>query len=148
MATVALTTLVALLADGSHREVQAEQAEPPQADAVQNNPRLLRRDSNRSANADESGDFYKESDDTFGAPMMRPVQAGGMIAPSRAMSGGTRSSLAGYSQAYLDSLSEEEYEALVEGLREAGMLDPTQREIQLAALERASTLRSGKARRD
>ncbi|OYX65052.1 MAG: hypothetical protein B7Y88_10275 [Sphingomonadales bacterium 32-64-17] len=150
MATVALTAAVAMLADGSHREAKGdgELTQASESSAAREKPALLRRDIGRSDRASDGGDFYADSASAFGAPMVQPVRSGGTIAPQQASRGGIRPPVAGYSQTYLDSLSDEEYEALVEGLREAGMLDPDQRDFQVAALERESESRSGKATRD
>lgn len=148
MATVALTAAVGMLADSSHREAETNTDDTPEAVPTSDKPTLVRRDSGRSAYEDSSGDYFGDSGGTFGAPMMRPVQSGGSIALQRVPHGGFHHPVAGYSQDYLESLSDEEYEALVEGLREAGMLDPARRATQLAALERASAARAGKARRD
>ena len=150
MATVALTAVVAMLADGSHREAKADEeiAEASDPDTATLRPALLRRDTGRSDRANDGGDFYADAPGGFGEPMVRPVRSGGTIAPQQATRGGIRPPVAGYAQDYLDSLTDEEYEALVEGLREAGMLDSSQREVQVAALERESASRSGKATRD
>ena len=150
MATVALTAAVAMLADGSHRDAKAdgELTQAAEADAARERPALLRRDIDRANRASDGGDFYGDSASAFGAPMVEPVRSGGTIEPRQASRGGIRPPVAGYAQDYLDSLSDKEYDALVEGLREAGMLDPDQRELQVAALERESASRSGKATRD
>ena len=150
MATVALTAAVAMLADGSHREAKGdgELTQAVETDATREKPALLRRDIARSDRASDGGDFYADSAGEFGAPMVQSVRTGGTIAPQQAPRAGIRPPVAGYAQTYLDSLSDEEYEALVEGLREAGMLDPDQREFQVAALERESASRSGNATRD
>ncbi|WP_137679137.1 hypothetical protein [Aurantiacibacter suaedae] len=150
LATVGLTAVVAMLADGSHHEAQAlaDREELPEADTAKPQPKLVRRDNGGGARDNNSSDFFADSSGTFGAPMMRPARSGGTVANAKGAGGGSRSSLAGYTQAYLDSLNDEEYEALVEGLQETGMLDPAQRELQVTALERQSAARSGNASTD
>ena len=151
LATIAMTTVVAVMADSSHHE-ESEETEAlasgteQEAAARKDKPQLVRRDERDyhppGSGDDGGGDFY-------GAPMITASNTGGSWSNAQINTGpGVREPVAGYSQDYLDSLSDAEYAALVEGLREAGMLDPRQREAQIAALERASASRSGAATQD
>lgn len=145
--TVVITALTALFADGENREVVEKQIaaqieEQERREARNAEPTLARAPSQPSVHEGFSDSVAMG----FGEPMVR--QRGsenktGYIPGSKTPKG--REAIPGYSQDYLDGLSEEEYEALLSGLREAGMLDPKTREQQIAALQRASIARSGTA---
>lgn len=148
--TVLITAAVAMLADGHNRgavtrtieereretelqRISAEKTRPPQ---------LIRSDDHVVGSFDESA----ESLSRFGKPTVRLATGhndSAVLPGATREIGGARIAIPGYSQGYIDSLSEEEYRALVEQLRAEGMLSPDERRQRVASLERASRQRSG-----
>jgi len=148
--TVALTALIALLADGESRQATADAVEQGVNAAEQqgaarraSKPQITRRDET-GQNRFEGGDS-----DEFGTPMVRLAGSTHATSQNLNATSGTRNgqtiTIPGYSQAYLDSLSEDEFRRLVQTLRAAGMLDPDDLQQSLAEIEGASRHRSGKA---
>ena len=140
--TLALTAGIALFADGESRAEIAQRAQDKQRETE------LRRESYERFGAPKLklaerpkpvGRFGDDAsvDRSFGAPMRRPAPAAGSLADE------TPSQIPGFSQAYLDSLSEEERRRLLAGLEENGMLSDAQRQAQSASLLAASAARSG-----
>ena len=145
--TIVVTALTALFADGENQQVvkkqieeqieQQEKRERENAKAM-----LVRAPAQQSVHEG----FSDQVSMGFGEPMVRMQarqNASGYVPGARTRGG--REAIPGYSQDYIDRLSDEDYEALVAGLREAGMLDAETRADQIAALQRASIARSGKA---
>lgn len=149
--TVVVTGLLALFASGENREVVADRIEQQEREAHlravsaerTGRPRIGRRD------ATGQGRFDGGDRQEFGRPM-DDLSAGNsstmenFTSPGAARRGQT-TQIPGYSQAYLDSLSEEEYRRLLQNLRAAGMLSPEERAQTLANLEAGSRQRSGAA---
>ena len=148
--TIILTAIVALLADGENRQAVEQYAAQNERSSDSpwvkrdkaEEPQLARREPYQP---DVAGDF-SDTEGGYGSPMVQHATGtvNSSIFGSLESSSG-RQPIAGYTQAYLDSLSEEEYSELLEGLREAGMLDPQKRKEQIEALQRASRARSGAA---
>ncbi len=144
--TIALTACLALFADGENREFAEEQANR----ALQSQVRAERRtvQSNTPAYGEarlerRSGTttrFGREFDRNYGKPMISPNSRSSVIEQAVVRDDVV---IPGYSQAYLDSLSEDELDQLIESLRAAGMLDQNQRRRNMARLEAAARRRSG-----
>lgn len=148
--TVAVTALLALFASGENRHAVAEQieqrereAELQRISAERTRPPQLARRENTSQSRFDGGDMEE-----FGRPMQNMGSSGGSssINPS---GGATRTGestvIPGYSRAYLDSLTEEQYRQLLNNAREAGLLSADEREQALANLAKGSQRRSGAA---
>lgn len=149
--TIMCAAAMAVFADGSNRDALADefaererQAELERISAEQTTPgKLTLRDPQntapRGAADDESG--------SFGSPMMRVAASGGSRIRPSGPSGASRTGesliIPGYSKAYLNSLSEEEYRHLVANLEAAGTFSKDIREQNLADIERFSRQRSG-----
>lgn len=145
VATLALTSAMALFADGESRAAVSERlTEEQQANALRREsrerfgaPRLARAQPTPVSTFEETPALGGE----FGAPMAKP---NGRF--SRNGSGMDRASAAqqlGYTQEYLDSLSAEERELLLKGLEQNGLLSEENRTRQAAAIQSASARRSG-----
>jgi hypothetical protein len=143
--TLALTSAIALFADGENRAAVAEHiAEQQQANALRREsrarfgaPRLV------GTQPTVVGSFDDEPGlgDAFGAPMdgagSRSTHGGSGIDPAEG------AQQLGYSQEYLDSLSPVERELLLKGLEQNGLLADETRSRQAAAIDAASARRSG-----
>ena len=108
--TLALTTALAMFAEGENREVQAAQIQPERVEE-QRPPVIVRRAPDTASVpaplgwSDDSGD-----DGSFGQPMERLFgTSGSSVIPEEAGDG------ADYSPEYLAALSEEERELLLQG---------------------------------
>lgn len=142
--TIAFTALLALFAEGEKQEEITHQAlrklDRQQAEA-RDGLRATLASAPVDGNAMETYDALR-GNDGFGQDV-----AFGQPTEGAPMSGGSAVIVpAGYtplSEEYLATLSEEEREALLKGLEEAGMLDPKRRQELIAALDRASAVRSG-----
>lgn len=141
--TVMLTTGVAMFANGENNEAIARQLEAEQESTAESasapsfgSPKPGRRPGQAPASfADDGGEF----DSGFGRPMEIPRGGrGSSIVPAEEVA-----AQAGYSPAYLASLSPEERELLLKGLAENGMLSDEARRQSGVALARASARRSG-----
>jgi hypothetical protein len=108
--TLALTTTLAMFAEGENREVQPAGIQPGAAEEKQA-PAIVRREpAQASAPASFGWNDDSDVDGGFGQPMERLLGTGGSsLIPEEARSG------AGYSPEYLASLSEEERELLLRG---------------------------------
>ena len=147
--TVVMTAGIALFADGENREAMATHIEERERERelqalsaeITGTRELVRRD-------DRTRGTWGAETGPNGAPMDNPQSSS---ASSRRSSGGggrtraRRATIPGYDRAFIESLSEEEYRALVgslpaeyRGTAEAG---PTPE--QMAALENASRRRAG-----
>lgn len=143
--TLVVTLLVALIMDGEGREAAADSAVATAAPQPRPSPSST---TLRQREPQAIGRFSDDvSNSNFGEASDRGARRG---QDTSALTGagsrnGNRPALPGFSQDYLDSLSDEDYEALVESLRESGLLDPQARGANLAELERQSRARSGRA---
>ena len=150
--TVALTTGIAMFADGENREAAAAQVEEHReqeairqaSEAKTAKPTIARRTASPHHRfAPESEGF----DESFGAPMELPTGwnvAAGMLPTGRA----TEATQAGYSEGYLASLEAQERDLLLKGLEHEGLLSSDERERRIAALSAASQARSGASSAD
>lgn len=150
--TVVVALLLALFANGESRQAVAEemaqrdeQARLERISAERaRGPRITRREEASQARFD-GGDL-----EDFGKPMER-LQSGGAgnTSINPYATGATRSGesvvIPGYSRAYLDSLTEEQYQQLLRNTRDAGLLSADEREANLANLSQGSERRSGQA---
>lgn len=146
--TLALTAFLALFASGENEELrqQSNQVHAPQrtaaAPAASATPaygeaQLRRADSGGGGFGEEAG-----MDNSFG----RPTIAGGdsrFIVSTALPAAGSEN--AGFTDDYLDHLSEEELEALLRAMREGGLEDSERRQAS-AVMEAASRRRSGMER--
>jgi hypothetical protein len=140
VATLALTFAIAMLADGESRAAADAHSEGnvPSTPARPTNSANFDGRNGSAAQPAVVGRFSNDDGIEFGAPMDRPR-------------GGAESSIAavdsvqglGYSPAYLDSLSDEEREALLASLAQSGMLSERSRKESAVQLTSASARRSG-----
>ncbi|HYD25543.1 MAG TPA: hypothetical protein VEB68_12175 [Croceibacterium sp.] len=143
--TVALTTGLAMFADGENREAVVQHIEAKQQASA------VRRASYAKFGAptlggtsaqpvgrfadDGGGDF----DGSFGRPMDSPRSGqGSSLMPAQDLA-----EAAGYSPEYLASLSAEELALLLKGLEDSGMLSEDARSDSRESLAAASARRSG-----
>jgi hypothetical protein len=139
--TLALTTGLAMFAQGENREVQAARVVRPQPASSAAPPVLAR--ATPSATSQQSPGAWgsdSEFDNSFGRPMENLIDGAGSLIPDL-----DAIAAPGYSPEYLASLSAEEREMLLQGLRDNGMLSPDIQEERAAALNAASRRRSGAA---
>jgi hypothetical protein len=152
--TVGVTALLALFASGNSREAIADELAQQQREAElqrisaerTSKPVIGRRDPDQQAR-------YSDSDTTdFGAPMMSVAGSGGSSSTLESFTTGggaarrgTQVVIPGYSQTYLNSLSEDEYQRLLRNVRAAGLLDQAERRRTLDNLENMSRSRAGQA---
>lgn len=141
--TLALTAFLALFASGENEELrqQAVQERSPQSAGPRTaptpaygQPELARRGANGQF-GDEAG-----SDNDFGRPSMRGGDAR-FINPASLPAANSEN--AAFTQEYLDSLSEEELDALLRAMREGG-IDDSERRQATAVMEAGSRRRSGR----
>jgi hypothetical protein len=147
LVTVALTTGIAMFADGENREATAteigerEQQEELRRESLERSapPTIGQAAKPRPVRFADAGDAF---DSTFGRPMMQPVGSTvsfGAIPVEVA----TEAAQAGYSEEYLASLGEGERNLLLAGLAKEGLLSPAERQSRSVALVAASQHRSG-----
>jgi hypothetical protein len=143
--TLALTSAMALFADGESRAAMSERlAEQQQTDALRREsrarfgaPRLIKFRQVAVGTFDDAPGV----DNPFGAPMDR---AGGLMSRrGSAVDPAAAAQQLGYTQEYLDSLSPEERELLLKGLEQNGLLAEGSRTRQAEAIQAASARRSG-----
>jgi len=144
--TVGVTLLLAVFADGEGREAVVEhvQERERQAELQRISDRHTDRPHLTMRGGTAPTSFDVGESDNFGQATLKVHASGGSI-PVRAtgpQSAGQRA-LPGYSSAYLDSLSDEEYQKLLNQLRQTGMLSADERARNIAAMTRASRQRSG-----
>ena len=137
--TLALTTGLAMFAQGENREVEAAQVARPQP-VKSAAPSVLARATPSAQSSSGSWGSDSEFDGSFGRPMENLIEGAGSLIPDLDALGAP-----GYSPEYLASLSAEEREMLLQGLQENGMLAPDIQEERVAALNAASRRRSGTA---
>jgi len=147
--TLVLAALLALFISGENQQAAADEVEQQERQAQQQQtvaqhpqtPQLTRRERSNE-NRFGGGDLHQ-----FGAPMEKPIDRGRNTVPN--YDGATRTGdttvVPGYSRAYLDSLTEQQYRQLLANLQQAGMLSPEERERNLANLSADSRQRSGAA---
>jgi hypothetical protein len=142
--TLALTAFLALFASGENEELRqqavqqrsAHSAGPrPTATPAYGQPELARRGANGQF-GDEAG-----SDNDFGRPTTRGTESR-FIDPARLPAANSEN--AAFTEEYLDSLSEEELDALLRAMREGGIEDSERRQAT-AIMEAGSRRRSGRA---
>lgn len=143
VATVLVTACIAMFADGEEREARVGHLEV-ETSAVEEEDNsgatLVRRESTQQRSGFNDTGQYDVGD--FGSPMIVPPSGG---TSGRVPTKTRQSAIPGYTQEYLDSLSEEEYQRLLESLSDEGILDPRERQRNINALEAASRRRSGNA---
>ena len=139
--TLALTTGLAMFAQGENREAQAAQVARPQPTRSPAPPVLARAaPSSTSQPSASAWGSDSEFDNGFGKPMENLIGGGSSLIPDL-----DAIAAPGYSPEYLASLSAEEREMLLQGLQDNGMLAPDIQEERIAALSAASRRRSGAA---
>lgn len=133
--TLALTTGLAMFAEGERRE-------PP---PVQPTPTATATPATFASAAKTSGRVPHgwDSGAGFDGPFGRPMEGAFADLDSGLIPDLADLVVPGYSPEYLASLSEAERELLLQGLRENGMLSPETRRQRSAALGAASDRRSG-----
>ena len=147
--TVLLTATLAMFADGENRELAAASIEQHQRDAELRrisaarvgNARLEISKPSSGGGIDEGGG---EFDPSYGKPMIASA-SGSSVAPAapRKAVGGPRVAIPGYPAAYINSLSDDEYQQLLASMREAGMMSAQSRQAQAKKFAQASAQRSG-----
>ena len=137
--TLALTTGLAMFAQGENREAQAVQVARPQPARSAAPPVLARATPSSQPSAGAWGSD-SEFDSSFGRPMESLIDGAGSLIPDL-----DAIVAPGYSPEYLASLSAAEREMLLQGLQDNGMLSPDIQEERAAALNAASRRRSGAA---
>jgi len=149
--TIALTAGLAMFADGENREAIAARIDQQQHDAELRRASAARFGAPRIGHASPKPDrgFDDESlrsDHPFGQPMTtfgpQLTYRRTHVIPTDLAAQAVE---AGYSEEYLASLSEEERDRLLEGLRENHLLSPAERNRITARLDAASRRRSGGA---
>ena len=147
--TVAVTAVLAVFAQGENAQYAAQQQ-------AASNPRTPQARVPRASSTPRYGTPVMTYDDSLGDQGF-DESASGPVAVTRANTGGNSlyinsaevpaqgSENAGFTRAYLDSLSDEELERLAEEMRRQGMEDPAARAQALRVLEAASRRRSGRA---
>lgn len=141
VATVTLTACVAMFADGERREAISDHIEHKEREAElqrQSEAMFGQRELVRSKAAEDDGEFGSESSD-FAMPS---DDLGGRITrlpPRRER----RPEIPGYSRTYVDSLTEEQYRALLASIAQGAGETQAEREQNLRNLDRMSRLRSG-----
>ena len=146
--TVALTAGIAMFANGENREAVAERIDEHQEQQKLQQisreqvgpPRVGQRPTRRRSGFSSDSEI---SGQKFGQPMERPTNNSG--GAERAAIDNGAATQAGYSEAYLASLGEEDRKMLLEGLAQAGMLSSADRERKSDSLIAASHRRSGGA---
>jgi len=143
VATVSLTAGIAMFADADNRDAVAthveeheERARLQQASAeITTSPELIRRDQgNRGSFGEEAG--------ISGAPTVTTqANNSGYAGPARSAG---RISVAGYDQAYIDALSEDDYRIFLEAVPAASQRSGGDTASQRSAIEAASARRSGR----
>jgi hypothetical protein len=139
--TLALTTGLAMFAQGENREAQAAHVARPQP-AKPAAPAVLATASPSAASQVSPGAWGSDSefDNSFGKPMENLIDGASSLIPDL-----DAIAAPGYSPEYLASLSAEEREMLLQGLQDNGMLAPDVQEERVTALNAASRRRSGAA---
>jgi len=143
--TLVITLGLAMFADGENeqaRDVLVHAARPrPTPPAHFAPPTVHALDS-------QARTFAREMSANFDNSFGRPMQQAASHFRSGVVPDLTGVSIPGYSQDYLDSLSDEERQLLLQGLQDNGMLSPDTRAEQSAAIMAASSRRSGRATRE
>ncbi len=143
--TLALTAFLALFATGENEELR-QQAQSPQSatpsPSASNAPRYGQA---RMSQANGGGSFGVEAsgDDSFGQP---GIKGGSDRFINSSNLPAANSENAGFTEAYLDTLSEEELAELLRAMREGGVDDSERRQAS-AVMEAASRRRSGQGAR-
>ena len=156
--TIALTATLALFADGENAEIVAEHlAERERAEQLRDAEARRLQGPRVPAGSDLSPGSFAEDGGGFGAPTA-PVEGGGgggyrppAGSPAAARAaytnpnrpGGRRAGPMQYSQAYLDSLTEEQYQALMQGIPPEQRVNAAERQRQIDTLQRAGAQRAG-----
>ncbi len=152
--TIAITLLLGFFANGENSEAVVAQIEEHQqqaelerisAERTGANNELTLRDGT-PPNVSDGGGGGGGDVGGFGNPSMRltasnssvPLNSGTPMGPGRR-------ALPGYSSEFLDSLSADDYQKLLETVRKAGMLSADDRARTRATLERMSSRRAGAA---
>ncbi|RPF70482.1 hypothetical protein [Aurantiacibacter spongiae] len=142
--TVAMTGMLAMFADGENRQAMEAHVEQHQEDVrirkasaeITGPPRLA------LAEPEPVGSFGgTEGGGDFGAPMIDVSPSGSSI--GRADYARAAGSMPGYSQDFLDTLSEEELASLLADMRRAGLTDAGDIRRAARMMERSSARRSG-----
>ena len=130
--TLALTTALAMFADGEGRQTQALHVGTPAARPTAPAALAIAAPADTGGWGAEAG-----SESSFGNPIEQLVSGASSVIPDL-----DEIVAPGYSSEYLASLSEEERELLLQGLQENGMLEPEIHSQRSADLSAASSLRS------
>ena len=151
MVAVTMAVMIAMFASGENRQAISEEIEQRQrqAELEQTSAQRARGPIVSRRDANSQGRFAGGDKEDFGTPMVNLSTNSSSAMPNVTSGGATRRGqvmpIPGYSKAYLDSLTEEEYRRLVANLRANGMLDAQQREDTLNNLAAQSAQRSGPA---
>lgn len=148
--TIVLTLGLALFADGENRELMAEElAERERQAALERasaekfgKPKLI-----KSAQV-QQGQFGYSKDEflgEYGSAMDKTNTSSrkSSIMPGQRTLPNGRVAIPGYPDAYIASLDEEEYEQLLNSLKQAGMFDPKQRARAQAQFNRIGSKGAG-----
>jgi len=152
LVTVGLTVGIAMFASGESREAMAAHVEEQQQQhelelksrekAVA--PTIARRIRPRSHGFSSDSEAFGG---TFGRPMIGPAIRANNVDMDE-VEGASQEPPTGYSQQYLDTLSEEERKLLLASQEKERSLTPEERQRRNASLIAASQVRSGGARTD
>lgn len=148
LVTVSLTAMLAMFASGENEEYRQQasqpqpQASPSPAPSPDTTPRYGEAQMVQAAGG---GSFGVEAgaDNSYGNPTLT---GGDLRFINSSNLPEANSENAGFTDAYLDSLSEEELAELLQAMREGGIEDSERRQAS-AIMEAASRRRSGQGRR-
>lgn len=146
VATLTLTAMIAMFADSGKREAIAGHIEERErqtelqiasAEITGQRELILAADKPRGSFGDEGGGF--------GAPTVQTGGSGSTLAPAPSRNG-RRVTAAGYDPEYIESMSQEEYEAFLKAVPAAARaeaISPEERARRRAQVESASARRAG-----
>lgn len=139
--TVMLTACLAMFADGENRQqadASAARAAEQHRGASQPRPAATPAYGQASLTRNDTGTFGGDQGSGFGQPTDRSAAMGSASSLPLA-----NSENAGFTSAYLDSLSAQELQQLLDSLQSAGATSVAERNRILMVLEAASRRRSG-----
>ncbi|MGB3165275.1 MAG: hypothetical protein WBA68_00670 [Alteraurantiacibacter sp.] len=148
IATLVMTATIAMFADSDQREAVAEAGNAYMEQAEANREQLASISIGGPRPAEAQGSFGSDEGGSYGAPMSTPKSAGsrggrpGSSTPTNAR----RVSVAGYDQAWIDALSEEQYRHFLEAIDESQITrgGGSGWENSQSAIEAASARRAGR----
>ena len=148
VATLVMTATIAMFADSDKRGAVAAAGDAYMEQAEANSEEMAAVTIGDPRPAEAQGSFGSDEGGSYGAPMSTPKSAGGgrRAAVGSTVNTARRISVAGYDQAWIDALSEEQYRHFLEAIDESQITrgGGSGWENSQSAIEAASARRAGR----